>query len=189
MATFTGIAGVVMVLLMTRNAANVTNAKGSVTQASVAPQIEIALTRPSESPLRVLAKKGAQLTVSDVAPQLGTAVVLSKSEITMPLGTSPAFAAAAKQATNDVVHKWLSSNDTLISFKSPSIAYVPTRKGFELKLPGKAVVWLPEEALKDGLSTKQAVLRTSRPRLDLALDRAMGLKLDDGSVVTLKSID
>lgn len=151
--------------------------------------VEIALTGPSSEPTtRVIAVQGSQVTVRDVAPQVATAVVLSKAKITMPIEASTSLAEAETKADH-MVTKWLASavndNDKSIeaiieSFKSPDAVYDAANKGFRLSLPGNTFAWLPNAALIEGLNVNEALIKVSGSEASLSRP--------DGSVLSVKLI-
>jgi hypothetical protein len=119
--------------------------------------------------------------VSDFAPQIATAVVLSKSEITTPANSTPQAAAAASKKAREIIHRWAEAGATASSFESIAVSkHDAGRQGFELLLPGNAVAWVPDKALSDGMSVNDEILQKSGK---VALNQPLPLK--DGSTVTL----
>lgn len=119
--------------------------------------------------------------VSDFAPQIATAVVLSKSEITAPLNSTPQAAAEASKKAREIIHRWAEAGATASSFESIAVSkHDDSRQGFELLLPGNAVAWVPDKALSDGISARHEILQKSGK---VALNQPLSLK--DGSTVTL----
>jgi hypothetical protein len=217
-AALTTIAAMAMVLFVpgtSRPAATQLMAKAATPNDSgqrpgSTPQIEISY----NAIRRVVAPRGTQITVSDVAPQVATAVVLSKSELTTPMGASPEVLAKAERRADGIISAWLQSNQgsppaTIANFdvagfeeaaaglgQSGIVAYLTARKGFQVTLGENAVAWVPESALIAGLKMNKAILKTARSDRVL-LRRTMGiggpsvgeLKLGDGSVITLTWTD
>ena len=153
-------------------------------------QVTIALQPPSGPPMQFVST--APTTVRDVAPQVATAAVLSKSAITLPVNAPPQLTADVTQEASDIVYGWLTANvkDQASPADSPSVDYLPEQKAYEVRLSGgKASMVIPEVALADGKTMKAQMLTNKLFHHAIAslsaVNHAVKVKLPEGYVVKI----
>ena len=177
----------------------------SVRAPKATPSLEISSPRPNNSPAQVeIALKSPSgqamqfvsttpTTVKEVAPQIATAAVLSKSALTLPVNASAKESAGFRQQASDILLLWMSSGSDSLPLDSSAVAYLPNQKVFHIKLSGDASLTVPRSALAHGRVVKAEVLTNQDLHKAMALlsDQQpvnVSTKLSDGSALTIDSV-